>query len=330
MDPLLCDIARFLNENKETVKLRKKQISFFDTYDLDSKCSVSGILSIPMDHWGEHIPEHILEILSQAIKGNLLEEDIEPVGVSYTEPMNQQPPSSTPSITIEEVAVSSSSKGQDNNFQTKLIPFDELQLTVESLLSSTQQRNIRNIPRQGIVVCASLIDKITNLAGIVRTCEIFALEELIISDLKVLQSEDFQSMSVASSNWLPIREIFIPSTTSAVMNTSTMKLLSQQLGSREVYSELISYLREMKRSGYQIVGVEQTGGSVSLESAVIHSQCVIVLGREKEGIPVELLNEMDLCVEIPQYGVTRSLNVHVSASLVIWEITKRNIESGRI
>jgi tRNA G18 (ribose-2'-O)-methylase SpoU len=54
------------------------------------------------------------------------------------------------------------------------------------------------------------------------------------------------------------------------------------------------------------------------------SKCVLLLGKEKEGIPVELLQEIDICLEIPQYGVIRSLNVHVSAALAIWEITKLN------
>lgn len=90
--------------------------------------------------------------------------------------------------------------------------------------------------------------------------------------------------------------------------------------------EMIFYLREMKTKGYQIVGIEQTGVSVGLSSSTpLSPKCLIVLGKEKEGIPVELLAEMDLCIEIPQYGLTRSLNVHVSAALVIWEATKRNM-----
>ena len=34
---------------------------------------------------------------------------------------------------------------------------------------------------------------------------------------------------------------------------------------------------------------------------------------------------LDLCVEIPQLGVIRSLNVHVSAAIAIWEYSKQNI-----
>jgi len=50
---------------------------------------------------------------------------------------------------------------------------------------------------------------------------------------------------------------------------------------------------------------------------------VLLLGREKEGIPVELIHLLDECIEIPQFGVTRSLNVHVSGAILIWEFTKQ-------
>ncbi len=56
---------------------------------------------------------------------------------------------------------------------------------------------------------------------------------------------------------------------------------------------------------------------------ILRIRCFILLGREKEGLPVDLIQEMDICVEIPQFGVTRSLNVHVSAAIVIWEVSRR-------
>lgn len=50
--------------------------------------------------------------------------------------------------------------------------------------------------------------------------------------------------------------------------------------------------------------------------------------NEREGIPANLLQMFDVCVEIPQQGVTRSLNVHVSAALLIWEYTRQHLASG--
>lgn len=53
---------------------------------------------------------------------------------------------------------------------------------------------------------------------------------------------------------------------------------------------------------------------------------VIVLGREKEGIPVPIIQILDQCVEIPQLGLIRSLNVHVSGALALWEYTRQHLK----
>ncbi|KAF7254403.1 putative methyltransferase TARBP1 [Varanus komodoensis] len=47
--------------------------------------------------------------------------------------------------------------------------------------------------------------------------------------------------------------------------------------------------------------------------------------NEHEGIPANLIQQLDTCVEIPQQGVIRSLNVHVSGALLIWEYTRQQI-----
>lgn len=49
----------------------------------------------------------------------------------------------------------------------------------------------------------------------------------------------------------------------------------------------------------------------------------MVLGREKEGIPVDIIHMLDACIEIPQLGVVRSLNVHVSGAIALWEYTRQ-------
>lgn len=97
------------------------------------------------------------------------------------------------------------------------------------------------------------------------------------------------------------------------------------------------WLRQRRDEGYTIVGLEQTSSSESLldyqfpPSATFMSEgsktgtggTVLLLGKEKEGIPIEYLQMVDQCIEIPQYGIIRSLNVHVSGAIAIWEYTKQ-------
>ena len=49
----------------------------------------------------------------------------------------------------------------------------------------------------------------------------------------------------------------------------------------------------------------------------------LVLGRENSGLPLEVIAEMDVCCQIPQQGVLRSLNAHVSGAIVLAEYSRQ-------
>ena len=57
---------------------------------------------------------------------------------------------------------------------------------------------------------------------------------------------------------------------------------------------------------------------------------MLVLGNEKEGIPITLLRVLDVCVQIPQKGIVRSLNVHVSGALAVWEYTRQHLSCDQV
>lgn len=56
-------------------------------------------------------------------------------------------------------------------------------------------------------MCASLIDKIPNLAGLARTSEIMNASSLIIPNAAVTTNDEFKGISVTSEKWLPIYEV---------------------------------------------------------------------------------------------------------------------------
>ncbi|KAI5327950.1 hypothetical protein L3X38_027346 [Prunus dulcis] len=57
---------------------------------------------------------------------------------------------------------------------------------------------------------------------------------------------------------------------------------------------------------------------------MIHTRIlVLVLGLENEGVLVDIIHVLDACLEIPQLGVVRSLNVHVSGAIALWEYTRQ-------
>lgn len=159
-----------------------------------------------------------------------------------------------------------------------------------------------NASQQDIILVASLIDRIPNLAGLARTCEVFRASALVIADKNVVKDKQFQLISVTAEKWVPIVEVPV----------SSMKV----------------FLERKKQEGFSILGLEQTANSISLDQYMFPKRTVLVLGREKEGIPVDIIHILDACIEIPQLGIVRSLNVHVSGAIALWEYTRQQRSSS--
>lgn len=88
----------------------------------------------------------------------------------------------------------------------------------------------------------------------------------------------------------------------------------------------IDYLRN---NNYLIFAIEQADISVSLDSFELNTKekIALVFGNEVDGVNDEIMQKVDGCIEIPQYGTKHSLNISVSAGIVIWEIAKKYLIS---
>lgn len=60
---------------------------------------------------------------------------------------------------------------------------------------------------QELIVVASLIDKIPNLAGLARSCEVFQASGLALSNPAVVNDPEFKQISVTAEKWVPIMEV---------------------------------------------------------------------------------------------------------------------------
>ncbi len=80
----------------------------------------------------------------------------------------------------------------------------------------------------------------------------------------------------------------------------------------------------LKTAGYQILGVEQVAGSIPLQRLKLtgDEKMVLIFGNEVEGVSEEVLACCDACIEIPQFGMKHSLNVSVTAGMVLWELVR--------
>lgn len=61
--------------------------------------------------------------------------------------------------------------------------------------------------KSGLVVVASLVERVPNLGGIARTCEIFGAKQLVISNIEHVKNKEFLNLSVSAEKWLQIDQV---------------------------------------------------------------------------------------------------------------------------
>jgi tRNA G18 (ribose-2'-O)-methylase SpoU len=90
------------------------------------------------------------------------------------------------------------------------------------------------------------------------------------------------------------------------------------------FSKTEEAIKDLKKMGYRIIAVEQAVGSVELQNLQIENgmKYALVFGHEVNGVDQEIVNNSDLCVEIPQFGTKHSFNIAISVGIVLWEVNK--------
>ena len=91
----------------------------------------------------------------------------------------------------------------------------------------------------------------------------------------------------------------------------------------EVHRTLPPVLDKLRREGYQLVGVEQASGSVSLFDFEFRRKTVLVVGNERLGVEDDVLRRLDHTVEIPVYGLPYSHNVATAAAMALYEYCRQ-------
>lgn len=90
----------------------------------------------------------------------------------------------------------------------------------------------------------------------------------------------------------------------------------------ESTDEAVAMLRE---EGYRIYSIELCDGSIALQDFETSpgENYAIILGNEVKGVQQSVVDASDGAIEIPQFGTKHSLNVSVTAGMVIWEFAKK-------
>lgn len=91
------------------------------------------------------------------------------------------------------------------------------------------------------------------------------------------------------------------------------------------YNTTTESINQLKKDGFKIYAVEQVEQSISLENLNIHphEKIAVIFGNEVKGVSEDTLKGVEACIEIPQFGTKHSLNISVSAGIVLWELFKK-------
>lgn len=86
------------------------------------------------------------------------------------------------------------------------------------------------------------------------------------------------------------------------------------------YEDTLSAIKDLKAEAYTVFSVEQAENSLMLDEFVPEKgqKYALILGNEVKGVQQNVVDASDACIEIPQYGTKHSLNVSITAGIVIW------------
>jgi len=149
-----------------------------------------------------------------------------------------------------------------------------------------------------ITLILDSIRSLHNVGSIFRTADGFAVEKIILCGI---------------TGQPPHREI----EKTALGATNSI--------SWEYVQDIAAAISSLRSKNYKIIAIEQAENSQFLHTYSPSSQekYALILGNEVHGVSDEAMKLIDDCLEIPQFGTKHSLNVVVSAGIVLWDFASK-------
>lgn len=171
-------------------------------------------------------------------------------------------------------------------------------LTIEDLNRITPEefKQTKKIP---LVVVLDNVRSMHNVGAVFRTADAFIVEKIVLCGI-----------------------------TSCPPNAEIHKsaLGAEMTVDWEYAEDTLDAVRQLKKQGYHVYSIEQVERSEMLNDLSLPEGkpgFAIVMGNEVKGVRQDVVDESDGVIEIPQFGTKHSLNVSVTAGIVMWELFKR-------
>lgn len=133
-----------------------------------------------------------------------------------------------------------------------------------------------------------------NTSAVMRSCEVFGIQQLHVIEQRFGKRID-KEIALGAEKWVDINR----------------------------HASVQDCIDNLKASGYQIIATTPHNDSCMLDEFDITKKAALFFGTEKLGLSKEVMEQADGFLKIPMVGFTESLNISVSAAIVIQDLTNR-------
>lgn len=148
-----------------------------------------------------------------------------------------------------------------------------------------------------LVVVLDNVRSMYNIGSVFRTADAFRIEEVLLCGITATP---------------PSNEIH------------KTALGAEESVAWQYFKETTDAVAYLKDKGYTLCAIEQCEGSVMLNDFKKEAgrKYAVFMGNEVKGVQQQVIDQCDVCIEIPQYGTKHSMNVSVTAGIVLWEMVR--------
>ncbi|MBT8295368.1 MAG: RNA methyltransferase [Gramella sp.] len=143
-------------------------------------------------------------------------------------------------------------------------------------------------------VVAQDVYQLHNTSAVVRSCDVFGVQNVHVIEERIPRRID-KEIAMGAQKWVDINR----------------------------YTSAKECLKKLRASGYRIVATSPHDDSQLLDDFDINTPAALFFGTEKDGLSDEIMKEADATIKIPMVGFTESLNISVSAAIILQSLTSR-------
>ncbi|MBU3821686.1 RNA methyltransferase [Flavobacteriaceae bacterium XHP0103] len=168
---------------------------------------------------------------------------------------------------------------------------------LETYLTDSRREKFNKVLAQRtkhFTVATEDVYQLHNTSAVVRTCDVFGIQEVQIVEERNTKRID-REIAMGAQKWVDVNR----------------------------FHSVKDCIANLKQKGYQIVATTPHTNDCVLQYFDISKKSCFFFGRETEGLSEEVLAAADCYLKIPMVGFTESLNISVSAAIILQNVTAR-------